>query len=154
MIRLIAHRGLMNGPDRTLENHPEQILKAINLSVDCEIDLWMNNDGNLFLGHDGPKYSITKEYLLTNKQKLWIHAKNIEALYWLTSTDLVYFWHQEDDFTMTSNNYIWTYPNKKLTSRSICVLPEMFLDNFDNINQLECFGICTDYVNDCVRSIL
>jgi hypothetical protein len=154
MTRLIAHRGLMNGPDKTLENHPDQILKVIQLGFDCEVDLWVNSERTLFLGHDGPEYQISEDYLIRHKQKLWVHAKNIEALYWLSSTDIVYFWHQDDDYTLTSNNYIWTYPNKPLTDRSISVLPELFLDKFDNINQLECFGICTDYVNDCNRSIL
>ena len=26
---------------------------------------------------------------------------------------LNYFWHQTDDFTLTSHGYIWTYPGKK-----------------------------------------
>ena len=36
----IAHRGLTNGPDKELENHPEQIKRAISQGFDCEVDLW------------------------------------------------------------------------------------------------------------------
>ena len=35
------------------------------------------------------------------------------------------FEHQEDDVTLTSEGYIWTYPNKQLTDNSIAVLPEL-----------------------------
>ena len=38
-MKLIAHRGLFNGPNKELENNPDQIEKAWNLGFDCEIDL-------------------------------------------------------------------------------------------------------------------
>ena len=51
------------------------------------------------------------------------------------------FWHQEDDFTLTSRGFIWTYPGKELTLKSICVLPE------STDNEIgECFGICSDVI--------
>lgn len=31
------------------------------------------------------------------------------------------FWHQEDDYALTSSGYIWTYPDKLLTDKSIIV---------------------------------
>lgn len=152
-MKLIAHRGLMYGPNKKLENNPEEILKAIDLGFDCEIDLWFTND-QLFLGHDQAQYEIKEEYLYSNKSELWIHAKNIEALYWLCSTELTFFWHQEDNFTLTSNNYIWTYPNQKLTSKSICVMPELFVSNYEEMLKLNCFGICSDYVYNIKNSYL
>lgn len=135
----------MSGPDKFNENHPNQILKAISLGFDCEIDLWVV-DNKLVLGHDLPQYQIDKDYLATNSKQLWIHSKNLEALLWLTSTNYVYFWHQDDDFTLTSNNYIWTYPGKELTDKSICVLPELKINDFNLIKNLPCYGICSDYV--------
>jgi glycerophosphoryl diester phosphodiesterase len=42
-MKLIAHRGLTDGPNKDLENSPEQILKAIDQGFDCEIDLWIIN---------------------------------------------------------------------------------------------------------------
>jgi len=49
------------------------------------------------------------------------------------------FWHQEDDVTLTSKGYLWTYSGKELTENSIAVLPEKKPD-------VEVAGICSDYV--------
>ena len=54
-----------------------------------------------------------------------------------------YFWHQEDDYTITSKGIIWTYPGKLLLKNSICVLPELF-----NKQILNCLGICSDYIQN------
>jgi hypothetical protein len=47
-MKLIAHRGLFNGPDVNLENRPQQIETALSRGFDCEVDLWIV-DGNMFL---------------------------------------------------------------------------------------------------------
>ena len=52
-----------------------------------------------------------------------------------------YFWHQEDDYTITSKGYIWTYPGKKILPKSICVLPERV-----NYKKIDCLGICSDFI--------
>jgi hypothetical protein len=57
-MKLIAHRGLVDGPNATTENHPDQIKTAWSLGFDCEIDLRVV-DGKLWLGHDEPQYQIT-----------------------------------------------------------------------------------------------
>ena len=69
------------------------------------------------------------------------HAKDIYALEKLKKIKTIYFWHQEDDYTLTSNGYFWTYPGKKLVKNSICVLPE--LANYEDITS---DGICSDYI--------
>ena len=142
-MKLIAHRGLTDGPDSNLENHPNQIELTLLQGFDCEIDLWVINS-DLYLGHDGPTYLIDNKFL--EKYGLWIHAKNLGALHWLTNTGLCYFWHETDKFTLTSNNFIWTYPGNELTHRSISVLPEWNDLEFKNISNI-CYGICSDYVN-------
>lgn len=142
-MKLIAHRGLLEGPDKSLENDPTQIHLSLLKGFDCEIDFWFI-DQEFFLGHDGPTYSIKSDFL--HQPGLWIHAKNLEALYWLSNTNLNYFWHQEDNFTLTSKGYIWTYPGKELTDKSISVMPEWNDPNLQNLN-LNCFGICSDYIN-------
>lgn len=53
-----------------------------------------------------------------------------------------YFWHQEDDVTITSIGYFWTYPGKQLTKNSIAVMPET--KDFIEINNA--YGICSDYI--------
>ena len=75
------------------------------------------------------------------REGLWCHAKNIAALEELTSLGAHVFWHQEDDVTLTSRGFLWTYPGKDLTSKSICVMPEKA-----KYKTIECAGICTDYI--------
>ena len=89
---------------------PSIVVLFASLSPSCEIDVRYIN-GKWMLGHDNPDFEVPFEFL--EQTGLWIHAKNLEALYILSKTNLVYFWHQEDDFTLTSNNYIWTYPGKE-----------------------------------------
>jgi len=142
-MNLIAHRGLYDGPDVNLENRPEQIEQALQHGFDCEIDLWIIN-GNMFLGHDRPDYAIEPKFL--NNSGLWIHAKNLAALRYLSETRLTYFWHQSDDCVITSNGYIWTYPEKELTDRSIRLMPEWADPTLDGIESTTCYAICSDYV--------
>jgi hypothetical protein len=149
-MKLIAHRGLFNGPDKEIENQPQQILLARELGYDCEIDLWKIHD-QLFLGHDEPQYRIDPNFL--NSSKYWIHAKNLDALYFLTQTTFNYFWHQEDDFTITSTGFIWTYPGKPLTNRSIMLMPEWNSRDLAWIRDTACYGICSDYVEE-IKTIL
>jgi hypothetical protein len=148
-MKYIAHRGLFRGPDPELENSPDQILAARAAGYDCEIDLRVV-DSVLWLGHDEPQYRIDREFLET--PGLWIHAKNLEALRWLTDSKLVYFWHQNDKFTLTSNNMIWTYPGDDLTDISVMVMPEMIDPSLEHTLTIECHAICSDWVEK-IRSL-
>jgi hypothetical protein len=144
-MRIIAHRGLVNGPNKKLENRPDTIEKALNLGFDVEIDVWYK-DG-WYLGHDDPQYPIEFDYLKNNR--FWTHTKNIPAMeQFLRNTTpsdtLNFFWHQEDDITLTSQRFIWAYPGKDLTPYSICVMPEQYM-NLQHTFLLSCFGICTDF---------
>ena len=152
MPRLIAHRGNLNGPNPEKENHPDYIHAAIQKGYEVEVDLWKMN-GDLYLGHDSPQYKINQKYLdlIASADSLWTHAKNIEAFQYLSCHENLhytkkwnYFWHQEDDYTLTSLQYIWAYPGKKLTNNSVCVLPER--TKCDTLSLQSCKGICTDYV--------
>lgn len=149
-MEFIAHRGLMQGPDRQLENNPTQIQRALDQGFSCEIDLWVS-ESRLFLGHDEPQYIVDEKYL--DNKKFWIHAKNLAALKYLTERSrLVYFWHQNDDYTLTSNGYIWTYPGKPLTDKSIMVMPEWTTKNFAALDN-NCFGVCSDYILEIKKYI-
>mgnify|MGYP001212206009 CR=1 FL=1 len=135
---LISHRGNTKGPDINAENNPSHI-KDLVKTYNCEIDLWFR-ENTFFLGHDYPQYKINEDFLFNDG--LWIHAKNLNALDFLTYTNLNYFWHQQDNFTLTSNRYIWTYPNYPVTNKSIII------DNNKNwVNKkYNCYGICTDWI--------
>lgn len=142
-MKLIAHRGLTNGPSE-LENRPDQIEYALRIGFDCEIDLW-RIDGRLFLGHDNAQYETSESFI--NNSRFWIHAKNLEALHFLSNhnSDYHYFWHENDSFVITNRGFIWTYPKKPLTSNSICVMPELFM-SFEDAKKIDCYGICSDFV--------
>jgi hypothetical protein len=137
---LISHRGNIDGKIPEYENNPNYIQAALELGYDVEIDLWVVNDV-LYLGHDEPQYKITWEYFKDKVDKLWVHCKNIEALYFVKETKLHYFWHETDTVTLTSKNYIWAYPGKQPISGSIAVMPEL-----ENDNVLLCAGVCSDYI--------
>jgi len=140
-MKLIAHRGNLNGPNDR-ENQPTYILESLILGYDCEIDV-RYIDGFLFLGHDNPDYEINISFLLNNSEKLWIHCKNVEALdFLLDYSSLNIFWHQEDNYTITSKGFIWCYPKMKTTNKSIILMPEW--NNFE-IPETG-YGICSDYI--------
>jgi len=139
---LISHRGNTNGPNDTRENNPYFMQWLIDANMNIEIDLWKYKN-ELYLGHDEPQYKIDSPTYLKYKY-FWIHAKNLDALEYLTSTGHKYFWHQEDDFTLTSNNKIWTYPNKDATKQSIVVCNT--LDECIKYRDQGVYGICSDYI--------
>ena len=77
---LISHRGNLDKINFDDENKPDYILAAIELGYNVEIDLWVVNK-KLFLGHDYGKFAIDEKFLKENEKKLWIHAKNDDALF-------------------------------------------------------------------------
>ena len=148
-MKLIAHRGNINGPDPSKENNPEYLEQAIAQGFDVEVDLRCENH-KFYLGHDKSQYQVPMTWLVKRKDNIWIHCKDFKSLDVLSNSpvDFNYFWHQEDDFTLTSKNYIWTYPGKPYTPRSIIVMPEWNkdIDKFVELRAYNCFGICSDYV--------
>jgi len=141
---LISHRGNLNKPNSERENSPEYIDEAIKAGYDVEIDIWVIG-GVFYLGHDGPQYVISLNWLSERIDRLWIHCKNIEAIekFNILFQHYNYFWHQEDTVTLTSKNFIWVYPGNQPVNRSIAVMPEIFNDNIKS-----CLGVCSDYVQN------
>lgn len=145
MTILIAHRGNIDGPAPEYENQPRYIVGALasyDNKIHCEIDVWFSC-GEFYLGHDSPVFRIDESFLLNGR--LWCHAKNLAALEAMLKNPLIHcFWHQEDDYTITSRGYIWTYPGKQLTSNSICVMPELSKEVPD-LSKIA--GICSDHLS-------
>ena len=148
-MKLISHRGNIHGSNMELENDPNQIDICIEMGYDVEVDLRYDElTGSLWLGHDEPQYPITWTWLSQRSHELWIHCKDFKTLnemscFARTSDSMPgynYFWHQTDDYTLTSKGYIWTYPDKKVGPRSVLVDV-----NGEGIDQ-ECYGICSDHV--------
>lgn len=143
--RIISHRGNLCG-ESIGENSKESIDAAIDLGFDVEVDLWLVGS-QFYFGHDLPKYEVSLDYLLQRKDRLWIHCKNLDALLSIVSLetckDLDAFWHQNDYFTLTKKDYIWTYPGHQVTNKSVIVA----LSQEDARKALiyQPYGICTDY---------
>lgn len=147
-MKIISHRGNLTGPNPETENKPEQILHCIQKGYDVEIDLWRIG-GQLFLGHDNPMYNTTLHFLHKYRHYLWVHCKNIEALEYMNNSgaSLNYFWHQEDQYTLTSWDYIWSYPNCNSPYSSNQILLDFSETvDFDYYRSLNIKGICVDYV--------
>lgn len=138
----ISHRGNIYGKDINRENTVDAIEECLSLDINVEIDIWFINF-DFYLGHDEPINKMPREYLF-NKQ-IWIHAKNSDALCKLKEYNAInYFWHNIDNYTLTSSGYIWTYPGKTLLKNSIAVLPE--IANYTKNDLINCAGICSDEI--------
>jgi hypothetical protein len=140
--KLISHRGNLEGPNPEHENSPRYVMDTINRGFECEVDVWKVGD-TFYLGHDTAQYPITLDFL--RDERLWCHAKNTEALEALLQYRNIHcFWHEEDQYTITSKGYIWAYPGSPLTPNSICVMPE--------VKAVEKWaatlhkGVCSDYI--------
>ena len=140
----ISHRGNLTGKNPQMENKPSYISDALNQGYHCEVDVWFV-DNKFMLGHDEPKYSFPFVLFRSFYNKLWIHCKNVEAvsaLHDFPETHLLnYFWHQNDDVTLTSKGYIWAFPGKQPIKSSIAVLPEL-----NNDDLTHAIGICSDNI--------
>ena len=135
---LISHRGNLNGPEIKNENKRDYILNAMEKGFDGEVDIHFYKN-KFYLGHDEPEYLTSLEFLENNK--IWCHAKNMDAMEAFYKTKCHFFWHQNDAVTLTNKGYYWTYPGQKLFENSICVLPEK-----SNYKEFFCQGICSDYI--------
>ena len=145
-MRIISHRGNLEGPDLLKENSPDQIKKVLDLGFDVEVDVW-SIEKEWLLGHDKPVYNFYN-FFEEEAKRIWMHCKNLEALYSLSYIgvdEYNYFWHQNDDFTLTNRELIWTYPGKELSQVSILVLPEQNNIEYKDIKDKNIYGVCTDY---------
>ncbi len=145
-MKLISHRGNINGKILYRENTTSYINEALVMGYDVEIDVWKTDDG-LFLGHDSPQHMVDEEFL--KYPNLLCHAKNKEAFaYMLTIKEIHCFWHEEDTYTLTSWGMPVVYPDcipipnsivmDKVAGVNKCLL------NYDN-SQYN-ISVCSDYI--------
>lgn len=146
-MKLIAHRGNLNGPLPERENSIAYIQEAFLLGYDVEIDVWYINN-HLFLGHDNPQYDLELDFLLQNADSLWIHAKNLAALtYLLQYSQLHLFSHDKDEVILTSKRIPWVYPGAPYDNKCVVVMPERVKEySLQDIAKSDIYGICSDYI--------
>ena len=117
----------------------EEIDTALAMGYDAEVDVRVVKD-RFYLGHDGPEVEVSQSYLSDRSDFLWIHCKNSHALKKLLSLDFNYFFHVDDDYTITSRGIVWAHPRAEVIPDSIVVLPEIYERSMNNI-----YGVCTDF---------
>lgn len=141
--KIIAHRGNINGPQPENENKYSYIQNALSFGFDVEVDVWVKN-GQIYFGHDNPTYNANKEMIKEINYNGWFHCKNLEALeyFYYNFNEYNYFWHQSDDYAITSQGHIWTFPGKEYGLLSIVVdFSQGSISKYKNV-----YGICSDYV--------
>ncbi|MBY0369879.1 hypothetical protein K2X33_04280 [bacterium] len=145
---LISHRGNLSGPQPEWENHPDYIRQALAQGFQAEIDVRAEG-GSWRLGHDSAQFLVDADFLL--QPGLWCHAKDLLTLKALMDLGAHCFFHDTDAATLTSQGWIWTFPGKALTARSIAVVPEKAFPS-DRAKAWgyarEAAGICSDWVGD------
>jgi len=144
-MKYISHRGNLKNINPSLENSPSYIDLAIKEGFDVEIDIRMFN-GEIFLGHDTPDYSITVDWLIHRKENLWIHTKDIQSLVLLNEYDLNLFFHEKERHTIIHNTkFIWTHDIDESTDKSIIPLLKISdLESFEKFKHVA--GVCSDYI--------
>lgn len=147
-MRFISHRGNIAGRRSDRENSFEYIDEALAEGYDVEVDIWFV-DGVFYLGHDGPEHQIknTSEDGILFDERIWFHCKNIETLevFCRELKHANFFFHQKDDYTLTSQNWIWAYPGMPVNNKCIAVLPEDERDAIES-TLANAGGICSDII--------
>lgn len=144
----IAHRGNTAGPKPELENSPEYIDKALSEGFYAEIDVRKGHMPDQFImGHDFGEHKLPVEWFEKRRGHLFIHAKDLETYtYFTCEKEWNVFWHQNDDYTLTSAGMIWAYPGSVLNEKTICVMPETVV--YSRVDISRCLGICSDFVEN------
>lgn len=149
-MRIISHRGNINGPDPKLENKWDSIFHAAEMGFDVEFDMWYEHyENNFFLGHDGPDINqhMDLEKVLElirysgHGTRFYIHCKSTETLiallnFWPFENDdpnIQPFFHDVDDCIVVGKS-VWVHPKTEflalapyntLKKNTILVLPRL-----------------------------
>jgi hypothetical protein len=148
-MRIISHRGNLNGPKPDRENEPSYIDEAIRLGLDAEVDVRIIDD-KYYLGHDGPDYEVDFTWLLERKDSLWIHCKNLEAARWFSTFITAYsnlrcFSSVSDPFCFMTKGYLWLN-DVEIKPTYNCIVPLLSIDDIKRYKFMgRPWGVCTDY---------
>ena len=137
-MKIISHRGNLEGRIPEDENNPDYIHEAIESGFYVDIDLLLYENG-FYLGHDEPEYQIDLNFF--KNERLWVHAKSMKTAEFLYKQPLIHwFWHETDKMTLTSKGYIWCFPGYSCKDCIIVDKNGRAPSCSDNI-----WGVCTDY---------
>jgi hypothetical protein len=142
-MKIISHRGNLNGPLVDRENDPLYIDEAIALGFDVEVDVRLIDD-KVYLGHDDPDHEVSLSWLFERRYNLWIHCKNLEAAYGL-SGHLRCFCSESDPFCFITQGFLWLN-DVTIEPKINTVVPLLGIDDIKDYNFMgKPWGVCTDY---------
>ena len=157
MKRFIAHRGITDGNYSDRENKVDTIIQALRYGYEVEVDVRLFN-GEIYLGHDEPQEKLSK---LWNRMRtgidwipyggLWYHCKDSGSLDYFKKLNMYnYFWHDQDNFTITSKGHIWT------ADLCGCYPVDTFVvvknkDDLVSQSETNCAGICSPFIGELVN---
>lgn len=141
----ISNKGNVSGINESRESTEKYIEEAMKQGYDVKIDLWSIDD-RLFLGNHIPKYETDKDWIYKWTRKLWIHCKNIDALYFCFECHAHSFWQEYDDYTITTEGMIWARPGI-ISPNQFCVMenPDMYL-KIDDLKNIPKAGVCSNNI--------
>ena len=146
-MKIISHRGNINGPNPQKENRPSYIDSALQLGFEVEVDLWYIQN-EFWLGHDEPQYKIEITWMKLRKNKIWYHCKNqLSSVKLLELNDgYKFFCHRNDEYVLTSNGHLWVHDlNSKIND--MCIIPLLSESELFKHKNLKPGYVCTDFVN-------
>ena len=124
----IAHRGLINGANHTIENSMTTVTEWCRQGRSSEIDIWWHREA-FWIGHDEPREPVSPEFL--RSEYLWIHAKNPEGFYHLQKLSnekgwgLRIFYHTDEDYALTTTGETIILPGLPDVEGWTYMMPEM-----------------------------
>lgn len=155
---LISHRGNVDGVTPSKENTIPYMQEALNREFYVEVDIY-EHAGELYFGHEygGSGQRVDWSFLKHNAGKLLIHCKDSKTLLTLRHYDfLAIFYQDHDDYAIASNDWIiahskqggMVYDKKdRNLSGTIIMLPEKNGLGKKFLEELGCFGICSDIIS-------
>jgi hypothetical protein len=139
----IAHRGLIDGPNHSIENSMTSITEWCRQGRASEIDIWWHREA-FWIGHDEPRERVSPEFL--RSEFLWIHAKNPEGFYHLQKLSnergwgLRIFYHTDEDYVLTTTGDTIIYPGLPDMEGWTYMMPEM-----GSVIPTVAANICSDF---------
>ena len=150
-MKIISHRGNINGPVLDRENRPSYIDCALQLGYDVEVDIRFINN-KFWLGHDTANYEVNTIWIMKRKENLWFHCKDLTSAVELERLDptINKFCHISDPYVIVSTGKLWVH-DLSLDLNNMCIIPLLSLDDINNNNNnnliynKNIYGVCTDF---------
>jgi hypothetical protein len=140
---LISHRGNVDGMNPDRENSIPYINGALNLGFSVMVDVWFVG-GTLALGNHRPQYGINAEFL--RNPQIICKARSAATLNALMDMDLHCFANDRDDYSVTTEGYVWIYPGCASPPRGILYMPEFNYKDVRDVADIGCAGVCSNWI--------